>query len=207
MKRIILGILVLLVCVSMVSGYLGSELVDCGSFDCDECLFTCSDFWIGDINDGTNDWGINAPEGGMAVIFSFSPRKAELNQTINIKSNTQYTISLNLFPDTLNNAHLEVWLGNRLFGNVTSTDSQSFTNTTIDTSDLKIIGVQGSGFSSAEIQDVSVKEIIPPITEYEIDIWVRKDGNIIREYHQENWVEKQVAQLIRILDRLFRFKK
>ena len=42
---------------------------------------------------------------------------------------------------------------------------------------------------------------------YEIEVWVKKDGVVIKEYHQDNWVQKQVTQLIKVLDRLFGFKK
>ena len=58
-----------------------------------------------------------------------------------------------------------------------------------------------------DLRTISIKEIIPPITKYEIDVWVKKDGVTIREYHRETFVKKVVASWIRVLDRMFRFKK
>ena len=204
-KTIIIGMLLCILVASMVSGYLGSELVTCGDFDC----ATPSDFWS-DLNIGVceNNLGVSGTNLIMQCGLFGGTFKANTSQDIEFKAERNYNVTIDIIILTRSNVTVFVSDNSTLF-NTSGSGSfgvRSFVaKPTID-GNLTIEGsIPNVAFPQIVIGSISVKEILPPVTEYEFRVRVNKNGAEIREYEITTtgkialWGIKQIDRIFKIL--------
>ncbi len=201
MKKTIIVMLVLVILsIGMVEGYLGSELVTCGDFDC----ATPTDFWS-NLGTGTCEakWFIDTNL--LTMVCGISGPDVETNsntsQDISFKTGRIYNVTLDIFIEGNNNVTVYI-SDNSTFldsGNVGITSW--IAKPTID-GNLTINGQVpdiGGARDNNIIDFISVKEILPVIDEYEWVTQVNKNGVTI---HEVEVVVKpnKVTWLIKFID-------
>lgn len=165
MKKIILILLSALMAVSLVSGYLGEELVTCGGFF-EECGVDWENLYWGDINDEWYDEFDETSEyyyiwvGG---VNTFQP----LNQTfLSVEIGRSYNVSIN--HTSCKTDGLIVELGGV---NTSVTDTTTFANPIVNSFIVNPINTKGIViYANTEprtcniqrVLSISVKEIIEP---------------------------------------------
>ncbi len=188
MKKTIIGTLMLLLMVSMVSARLGPELIICGSSTV--CTKTESEVvwdgfaitgWFWDTDDGpSRQW-----------LFGFNDKYYQVNQTIAIKNNTRYNVSFSMSDFSIPTHSLKMELGGVnttpvLNPSTFSTHSEIIT-TINDNGVFRLWSFMSDPFpgSIIHIGDISVREVLPPITEYE---FIARDSNTLTKIF--NWIRR-----------------
>ena len=167
MKKI-MYILVFLICVSLVSASVfnlklkkhSKELVTCGDF-------TCNDTWVGFTTIGDRNWTFDSSlDRAVHQILTEDEPANNLSQTINIKPNTRYNVTMNisLTGGRGGLTNLSVYLGGvkGFFNSTTVAVSGifSFNITTKTTDDLVFEAYTFlSPGGSTVINSISVKEV------------------------------------------------
>ena len=193
-KTILIGMLVLVMCIGFVSARLGNELVTCGDF-------TCNTAWVGFTDtfnwtwDGLSLAMFNAPDTSGSI--------GNLSQSISIKPNTLYNVTINVssFKSLGQTIHLTVFLGDvkkQILDNTNPYTVFSFNVTTQSSNGLFIEALVGSFRDNINVSSISVKEILPDIKKAQFKCQVNRFSNINRcQYRAKTKSTKKVSWLAR----------
>ena len=188
MKKIIY-ILVFLVCVSLVSGYLGTELVTCGNFDCGTDINTfwsdlgtasCQNNWINITGLGDGDV-INLGCGSSGEFI------ANTSQDISFKAGRSYNVTLDVHQ--LARTNLKIFVSDNITSFSESDIGGAFISSwiakpTVD-GNLTIEGHTDNTIRTVTLlNSISVKEIIE-IKEYQ---FIARDNNQLTKIF--NWIRR-----------------
>ena len=160
MKKTMLILLsALLLMVSMVSAYLGEELVTCWSF-------TCDTDWVG-FTVASGNWSYSDifDYATYTIPFLGVGTTNNLSQSINIEAGKTYNVTIDiLITKGTDNIDLEFYLGGtkQLVGDDDLNGVFSYEITTVNTDGIFLEGYDDGFTSNLVVRSISVKEVIEP---------------------------------------------
>lgn len=204
MKKIIIGMLVLLVCVSMVSGYLGNELVTCGGLY-GECGTDYELYWDDIEESWFNEYDAT---NNYFYVYTLVDVFVPLNQSfLSVEIGRNYNVSIN--HTSCNTDGLIVELGGV---NTSITDTTSFANPIVNSFNINPINTKGVVIYAYTTRDctiqrvlsISVKEIIEPkVFRLELKA-TNPNGNVFRQEIKADKPQGLISKTIRWLLKVFR---